>query len=108
VTTSPFHHEKRRHFTPMERAKIFAEAGGKCAKCTRKLSPGDDWDIGWAIDHEIALENGGTNEARNLQVLCDWCHEDKTADDHRTASKSKRIFTRQNVPGRFRRSKAWR
>lgn len=101
---TPFHHEKRKHFTPHERAKIFAEAGGKCAKCTRKLGPSDDWDI----DHAIALENGGTNAPENLQVLCDWCHTPKTSDDHRTASKSKRIYTRHVVPGRFRKSKSWR
>jgi 5-methylcytosine-specific restriction endonuclease McrA len=101
---TPFRHERRKQLTPMERAKIFAAAGGRCASCTRKLGPSDDWDI----DHAIALENGGTNDDANLQVLCDWCHTPKTADDHRTASKSKRIYTRQVVPGRFRRSKSWR
>lgn len=104
MTASPFHHEKRKVFTPPERAKIFADAGERCAKCTRKLVIGDDWDV----DHRIALENGGTNAPENLQVLCDWCHEPKTADDHRTASKSKRVYVQQRVPGRFRRSKSWR
>jgi 5-methylcytosine-specific restriction protein A len=104
MTTSPFHHEKRKVFTPQERAKIFADAGEKCAKCTRKLGRGEDWDL----DHIIALENGGTNEDSNLQVLCDWCHTPKTSDDHRAASKSKRVYTRQVVPARFRRSKSWR
>ena len=101
---SPFHHERRKDFTPTERAKIFAEAGERCAKCTRKLGIGEDWDL----EHRIALENGGTNNPENMQVLCDWCHTPKTSDDHRTASKSKRIYTSQRVPGRFRRSKSWR
>jgi len=102
--TSPFAHEKRKQFSPRERAEIFAAAGEQCAKCTRHLTSADDWDL----DHRIALENGGTNKPENMQVLCGWCHEPKTSDDHRTASKSKRIYTRQVVPGRFRRSKSWR
>lgn len=100
---NPFTHEKRKQLSAPERAKIFADAGEQCAKCTRKLSIGDDWDV----DHAIALENGGTNDAGNLQVLCDWCHTPKTSDDHRTASKSKRIYTQQRVPARFRRSRSW-
>ena len=107
--SNPFQHEKRHRFTPMERAKIFAAAGERCSACNRHLRIGDDWDlVEGDIDHRIALENGGTNNPENMQVLCDWCHTPKTADDHRTASKSKRIYTSQRVPGRFRRSKSWR
>lgn len=102
-TPHPWRHEKRKLLSAPERAKIFADAGEKCAKCTRKLAIGDDWDV----DHAIALENGGTNDTQNLQVLCGWCHEDKTGDDHSAASKSKRIYTRQVVPARFRKSKSW-
>jgi hypothetical protein len=104
--SNPFHHEKRRHITPMQRAKIFAAAGERCAKCNRKLRIGDDWDLA-EIDHRIALENGGTNDLENMQPLCCWCHTDKSADDHRTASKSKRVYVNQRVPGRFRRSRSW-
>ena len=102
--TSPFHHEKRKVFSPTERAKILVDAGERCAKCTREIGIGVDWDV----DHIIALENGGTNDASNLQVLCDWCHVPKTSDDHRSASRSKRVYVSQRVPARFRRSKAWR
>jgi hypothetical protein len=102
--THPWRHEKRKVFTPTERAKILADAGERCAKCTREIGIGVDWDV----DHRIALENGGTNDLENMQPLCCWCHTDKSADDHRMASKSKRVYVNQRVPGRFRRSRAWR
>lgn len=101
--TNPFQHEPRKRFSPKERAEIFAKAGGRCAKCTRKISSADDWDI----DHATALARGGTNGDDNLQVLCGWCHEDKTADDVTGAAKSKRVFIKANVPSRFRRSRSW-
>jgi len=105
--SNPFTHEPRRRFTPKERAEFFASKGGRCAKCTRKIGSGDDWDIDWQIDHEIALSRGGTNDDANLQLLCGWCHSDKSADDIAGAAKSKRVFIKANVPSRFRRSRSW-
>jgi len=101
---SPFQHAKRGAMTPQRRARVFAAAEGRCHKCTRKLGPADDWDC----DHIIALENGGTDDDANLAPCCDWCHEDKTADDHATAGKGRRRFTKHTVPKRFQRSRAWR
>lgn len=100
---SAFHHEKRGVMSPRRRAQVFASGDGRCAKCGRKLGPSDDWDI----DHRIALECGGTDDDDNLQVLCDWCHDGKTAEDHGRASKGKRVATNHTVPKRFRQS-TWR
>ena len=33
------------------------------------------------IDHIVALANGGTNDIKNLQLLCVECHERKTKDE---------------------------
>jgi 5-methylcytosine-specific restriction endonuclease McrA len=99
----PWRHEPRKQFSKGERAKAYAAADGHCANCRRKIRTGEDWDL----DHRIALENGGTNDLENMQVLCEFCHGMKTSDDHSEASKSKRIYTRQHVPARFRRSRAW-
>lgn len=101
---TPFHHHTRGSMTPQRRARIFAAHEGRCHRCTRKLGPSDDWDI----DHILALENGGTDEESNLAPCCDWCHSGKTAKDHEQAGKSRRIYTKQNVPGRFRKSRGWR
>jgi 5-methylcytosine-specific restriction endonuclease McrA len=98
---TPFHHERRRRFSPKERAEIFAAADGKCANCRRRIRPGEDWDI----DHSLALSRGGNND--DVQVLCEFCHGAKTSDDLSEASKMKRTYVRQNVPARFRRSKSW-
>lgn len=103
---NPFEHAKRKSMTPQRVARIFHAAGGKCHKCKRKLGPADDYDI----DHIIALENGGTDEDSNLAPCCDWCHVEKTADDHETAGHSRRAATRHVVPKRFRAGKGrlWR
>jgi 5-methylcytosine-specific restriction endonuclease McrA len=100
---SAFVHDKRRARTAQERAKLFAECGGKCAKCTRKLGPADRWDL----DHRTALEAGGTDEDDNLQVLCTWCHTGKTSEDHATGGKIRRSYTKHLVPKEFRRHRAW-
>ena len=96
----------------MRRARIFAARGGICGDatlgdkdwgCGRKLRIGEDWNV----EHHPALENGGVDDDEHCYVACEWCRPDKDGDDHRAASKSKRIYTFQNVPARFRKSKAW-
>jgi 5-methylcytosine-specific restriction protein A len=108
--SNPFIHEKRKILTVPERAKLFALANGHCQKCTRKIPAGDDWDA----DHVIPLASGGTNtlpdsagHGGNWQVLCSWCHDDKSADDNSRAAKSKRIYAQHVVPKRFTRSRSW-
>ena len=102
--STTFTHEKRGAMTPQRRARIFEAAGGRCHKCSRKLTPRDDWDA----DHIVALENGGKDEDANLAPCCDWCHTDKTADDHALAGHGRRMATKHNVPKRFRKSRGWR
>lgn len=101
--SNPFQHEPRRRFTPQERAEVFALRNGICHRCKRKLGPRDRW----TCEHVIALENGGTNEPNNLDVSCEWCEPEKTAEDHAKAGKSRRNYTRQNVHSDFRRSRSW-
>lgn len=99
-----FVHEKRKRFSERDYAEAFAAANGHCQKCTRKIMAGEDWDL----DHRIALENGGSNDMSNMQVLCSFCHDGKTADDHGKAAKSKRIATKHTVPSRLRKKRGWR
>ena len=101
---NPFQHVKRRIFTAQERAKVFADRAGHCHRCQRKLGPADKW----ILEHLIALENGGTNEPENLEVTCNWCEPEKTAEDHAKAGHARRSYTKHNVPSEFRRSRSWR
>lgn len=101
---SPFVHHKRGAMTEQRVARIFAANGGKCHRCGRKLGPSDDYDI----DHIIALENGGTDDDGNLAPCCEWCHVEKTADDHATAGHARRAYTKHVVPKKFRKSRGWR
>lgn len=101
--SSSFTHATRRSMTPLRALRIFEAGGGKCSACSRKLGPQDDW----AVDHVVALENGGTDDDSNLQILCDWCHKPKTADDHAQAAKGKRMAAKHSVPRKFKQSR-WR
>lgn len=105
MTGTSFQHHKRGAMTAQRRARLFQERGGRCAgKCGRKLGPKDDWDL----DHIIALENGGTDDDDNLRVLCDWCHSEKTSEDHATAGHGRRMATKHCVPKRFWKGNGWR
>lgn len=101
---TPFTHHKRGSMPAQRRARIFHDKGGRCHKCGRKLGPADDWDV----DHILALENGGTDDDSNLAPICDWCHTDKTSDDHATAGHGRRMATKHCVPKRFRKGRGWR
>lgn len=98
-----FEHPQRIKRTPQQRAAIFLTRGGHCHKCTRPLGPADDWDL----DHIIALENGGTDDDDNLAPICDWCHTDKTGEDHAAAGHGRRMATKHLVPKRFRKGRGW-
>lgn len=105
MTGSSFTHSKRGAMTPQRVLYVFQACGGRCAECGRKLTARDDYHI----DHIIALENGGTDDDDNLQVLCDWCHAPKTADDHAQAGHGRRMAVKAHVPGRYKQKwKKWR
>lgn len=48
-----------------------------CAECRRQGRLRE----AVALDHVVALVNGGTNDEANLQGLCRECHREKTAAD---------------------------
>lgn len=54
------------------KATIYARDGGRCVSC------GSDRDIEY--DHIIPLAMGGSNTARNLQLLCATCNRRKGAN----------------------------
>lgn len=59
-------------FSPEERKRILKKNYGICACCGRKLNPKT-----MTIEHIIPLSRGGTNEEKNLTVLCYDCNQRK-------------------------------
>jgi 5-methylcytosine-specific restriction protein A len=62
---------------PNVRDRVYTRGGEKCAICTRPI----DEKLRPAIDHIIAIINGGKNAESNLQLLCVPCHAVKTKAD---------------------------
>lgn len=58
------------------RLKVWLASDGCCAACGRVVAMSD-----FALDHNIALVNGGEDTEANSQVLCLPCHEIKTIED---------------------------
>jgi 5-methylcytosine-specific restriction protein A len=71
---------------PRVRLRVWDQFDGRCALCVRRLFPSDKWQC----DHIVALVNGGEHRERNLRLLCDWCHKEKTASDVAQKSKDRR------------------
>lgn len=64
---------------PRVKLRLFDKVCGFCqGPCGRWLGTGDK---PFHADHIKALINGGENRESNLQILCDWCHADKTVAD---------------------------
>ena len=57
------------------RLQILKRDKGLCQPCRSKgrVTPAD------AVDHITAKAQGGTDDAENLQAICEGCHADKTA-----------------------------
>lgn len=51
---------------------VAAQAAWKCTACQEMV------DHLYEIDHIVPLHRGGSNEPRNLQLLCYGCHRSKT------------------------------
>jgi 5-methylcytosine-specific restriction protein A len=72
---------------PRVRLRIFQAHGGVCHRSGRKIMPGDKW----ALDHVIALINGGRNDEANLAPILEDAHREKTAEDMAIKSKTYRM-----------------
>lgn len=62
------------HFTAADVERIKGQQKNRCGACRKPLKK-------YHIDHHIPLARGGTNEARNIQLLCPSCNHSKSARD---------------------------
>jgi 5-methylcytosine-specific restriction endonuclease McrA len=57
-----------------QRKRIRERDNYQCVKCRIAVLVGE-------VDHIQSLEDGGSNDDRNMQLLCTRCHVRKTAND---------------------------
>jgi 5-methylcytosine-specific restriction endonuclease McrA len=56
--------------------KLWDKCGGKCEVCSSTSE--------LALDHVVAIANGGNNDEKNLQFLCATCNSSKGTKDFKT------------------------
>jgi 5-methylcytosine-specific restriction endonuclease McrA len=61
--------------TAADVAEIMRSQRGRCGYCRKSLR------MGFHVDHIVALRRGGSNDRRNLQLLCSSCNPSKGAKD---------------------------
>jgi 5-methylcytosine-specific restriction protein A len=72
---------------PRVRLRIFQAHGGRCYRSGRLIRAGDKW----ALDHILAIINGGKNVESNLAPILEDAHKEKTAEDLAIKSKTYRM-----------------
>jgi 5-methylcytosine-specific restriction enzyme A len=68
------------------RDRISARQGDKC-KCGRPFGPG----VQANCDHIVPLIDHGENRESNLQMLCNWCHVEKTSAEATSRKKARSV-----------------
>ena len=63
---------ERHTFSDEERRNIYDNSNKLCAICNEKLQRK------YELDHIKALASGGTNNIKNIQLLCKSCHKEKS------------------------------
>lgn len=61
---------ERKRVTKRVRYEVFQKHANRCVICGRSADDG----VLLHVDHVVALANGGTSDADNLQVLCEDCN----------------------------------
>lgn len=62
-----------------DRERIRKRDCGLCQECKRQGKT----TVGSAVDHKIPLWKGGSDDDTNKELLCDPCHDAKTAREAR-------------------------
>ncbi|MBO1349517.1 MAG: group II intron reverse transcriptase/maturase [Hormoscilla sp. GUM202] len=67
--------------------KLLDRQEGKCARCGLVFRSGDQWEV----DHVLPKSLGGKDWYTNLQLLHDYCHDAKSAEDGSNGKRSVRL-----------------
>ena len=71
--------------------KLMGKQKGKCGHCGMLFIDGDRWEI----DHILPKSLGGKDRYDNLQLLHDYCHQQKTRTDDRIESRARKSRDRK-------------
>jgi len=72
---------------------VFERGNCMCQSCLSPL----DWNAPpkvWQVDHVIPMYRGGKTKISNLQVLCEACHNIKSAPEKSDASRRRHALTK--------------
>lgn len=72
--------------------RIWEREKGVCYLTGRKIQPGDAHEF----EHVIALECGGQHRESNIRLALTDAHKGKTAQDHDTGAKIRRLHAKHN------------
>jgi 5-methylcytosine-specific restriction endonuclease McrA len=89
---------KRQRILEDDLTKVMQRQKFKCAMCPRKLT---DHPKNYEIDHKKPLSEGGTNNVRNLQALCKFCHSQKSDKETSKKARKRRKEKRQREDDPF-------
>lgn len=67
--------------------RLFLRQMGRCALTGRKFMAGDVKHV----DHIVPLKDGGLNHERNMQLVAEKAHREKTAAENSARAKERRV-----------------
>lgn len=74
----------RPSWTAKQRAEIFRDAKGVCHLCTRRIAPGEVWQV----EHPKARGLGGSDKQEDMRPAHYDCHQPKTKADNKIMRKA--------------------
>lgn len=86
---------------PTTRARIYERDGWRCVYCTSPVTPGEHGSA--SLDHVLAHELGGKQDASNLVTCCRHCNSSKKESNIRTFLRYLRMVVGADTAGMARR-----
>jgi len=77
--------KKRSYINKAIKYKLWEKQKKRCAICHKPIDP-----TNWHLDHKKPIALGGTNNIRNLQLLCPSCHDKKSREDVMKIARARR------------------
>ena len=83
----------REYINDETRKLILQEQNNKCNSCHCILKEKEDYEL----DHIKPVSNGGTNDRKNLNILCNPCHKEKSSNERSEYIKQDNFLSTLNI-----------